>query len=52
MKNVAFLRVSTNNKELVNQKLAIFEYAHKRGMKISKFMEVKIPSKKRVDKHL
>jgi DNA invertase Pin-like site-specific DNA recombinase len=48
MKNIGYLRVSTDKQDLDNQKLAILEYARKRDMKVHKFIKMKISSKRSV----
>ncbi len=45
MKNIGYIRVSTDKQDLNNQKLAILEYASKREMKIHKFVETKVSSR-------
>jgi len=46
MKNVAYLRVSTDKQELDNQRLELLEYAQKEGFKIDSFTELQISSRK------
>ena len=48
MKNIGYLRVSTDKQDLDNQKLAILEYARKRDMKVHKFVRMKISSRRSV----
>lgn len=45
MKNIGYIRVSTDKQDLNNQKLAILEYASKREMKIHKFVKTKVSSR-------
>lgn len=51
LKTIAYLRVSTNSQDLTNQKLAIHEYVHKKSIKITEFIQVKVSSRKRKAKH-
>jgi DNA invertase Pin-like site-specific DNA recombinase len=46
MKTIAYLRVSTGGQELNNQRLAILDYAHRNNLKIDKFLEVQVSSRK------
>lgn len=46
MKNIAYLRVSTNTQELNNQKLAILEFARKEGFQIDAFVKTTISSRR------
>ena len=46
MKNIAYLRVSTNTQDLNNQKLAILDFAQKEGFKIDEFIEVSLSSRR------
>jgi DNA invertase Pin-like site-specific DNA recombinase len=46
MKNIAYLRVSKLTQEINSQKLAILDYAQKRGMKIHEFIEINISSRR------
>ncbi|MBF0465629.1 MAG: recombinase family protein [Nitrospirae bacterium] len=45
-KTVAYLRVSTGQQDLNNQKLELHEYAHKHNFKIDEFFEVEVSSRK------
>ena len=45
-KNIAYIRVSTDKQSLENQKHKILEYAHNNDMKIHKFLEIEISSRK------
>lgn len=42
---VAYIRVSTITQDCNNQKMAIYDYAHKNGITISKFIEVQASTK-------
>lgn len=46
MKNIGYLRVSTDKQDLNNQKLAIMEYARNNNIFIHKFEKVKISSRR------
>jgi len=46
MKNIAYLRVSKNTQDLDNQKIAIFDYAHKQNIRIDDFIELTVSSTK------
>lgn len=46
MLNIAYLRISKDNQDIDNQRFAILDYAHKRGIKIDKFFEISISSRK------
>lgn len=46
MKTIAYLRVSTGDQELNNQRLAILDYAHKSKIQIDQFLEKQISSRK------
>ncbi len=46
MKTVAYIRVSTGKQDLANQKLAILDYARKQNIRIRKFVEVQVSSRK------
>lgn len=46
MKNVAYLRVSTDQQDLNNQRLAILEYAHQQGIQIDQFIQSQMSSRK------
>ena len=49
MKNpqiIAYIRTSTNKQDNDNQKLEIYEYARKQGMKIDEVLQVQISSRK------
>lgn len=48
MKNIGYLRVSTDKQDLNNQKLAILEYARKKGIEIHDFKKMKISSKRSI----
>ncbi len=50
MKTVAYIRVSTNQQDLKNQKLEILEYAHKNNLAIDDFIEIEISSRKDIKK--
>jgi DNA invertase Pin-like site-specific DNA recombinase len=45
-KTVAYLRISTEQQDLKSQKLELHEYAHRNNIKINKFIEVEISSRK------
>ncbi len=45
-KIIAYIRTSTDKKELNNQKLAILEYAQKNNLKINEFVEIQMSSRK------
>ena len=47
MKTVAYLRVSTNEQDLSNQKLAILEFAHKQGINVDEFIETTISTRRK-----
>ena len=47
MKTVAYLRVSTNEQDLSNQKLAILEFAQKEGFNIDEFVETTISTRRK-----
>jgi len=47
MATTAYLRVSTGTQDLVNQKLAILEYARRKKFPINEFVEVQISSRKK-----
>ena len=51
-KTIAYLRVSTDNQDLNNQKLEIHEYAHKNGMSIDQWIDIKISSRKSTKERL
>jgi hypothetical protein len=46
MKNIAYLRVSKQEQDISNQRLAILDYAHKNRFKIHKFVELNISSRR------
>ncbi len=46
MKNIAYLRVSKQEQELNNQRLAILDYAHKNKIKIHEFVEIRISTRR------
>ena len=46
MKAIAYLRVSTNQRDLNNQKLEILDYANRNGFKVDEFIEIEISSRK------
>lgn len=48
MKTIAYLRISTGDQELNNQRLAILDYAHKNKIQIDMFLEKQISSRKTV----
>ena len=50
MKIIAYMRVSTDEQELKNQKLEILEYAQKNELKIHDFFEIKTSSRKSMEK--
>lgn len=41
-KTIAYLRISTQDQELDNQRLAILNYAHNNKLQIDEFLEKKI----------
>ena len=45
-KIIAYLRISTQEQDLNNQKLELHEYAHKNNFKIDEFIEIEISSRK------
>ena len=45
-KNVAYIRVSTEQQSLQNQKHKILEYAYNYDLKIDKFFEIEVSSRK------
>lgn len=45
-KTVAYLRVSTNQQDLKNQRYEILEYAQRNGMRVDEFIEVEMSSRK------
>ena len=45
-RTVAYLRVSTGKQDLENQKLEIFNHAHKNSVIVDEFIEVEISSQK------
>lgn len=45
-KNIAYIRVSSGKQSFQNQKYKILEYAHNHNIKIHKFFEIEINSKK------
>ena len=49
---IAYIRVSTDNQDLKNQKLEILEYASRNDMKIDEWMEIKISSRKTMKERL
>ncbi len=46
MKNIAYLRVSKQEQDLNNQRLAILDYAHKNKIKIHEFVELSISARR------
>ncbi len=48
MKTIAYLRVSTDQQELKNQKFAILEFCQKEGIQIDDWLEISISSRKSV----
>lgn len=46
MKNIAYLRVSKQEQDLDNQRLAILDYAHKNKVKIHEFVEFSISARR------
>lgn len=48
MKNriIGYLRVSTNQQDVANQRYSILEYAHRKDLKIKKFVSYKVSSRK------
>jgi DNA invertase Pin-like site-specific DNA recombinase len=46
VKTIAYLRISKDDQDVANQKLAIHDYAHQKKFKVDEFMEVKISSRK------
>ena len=45
-KIIAYLRISTNEQDLKNQKFELLEYSHKNNFKIDEFVEMEISSRK------
>ena len=45
-KYIAYIRVSTDKQTLDNQKHKILEYAHNQNIKINKFLEIEVSSRK------
>ncbi|MCH2045574.1 MAG: recombinase family protein, partial [Saprospiraceae bacterium] len=45
-KTIAYIRTSTNQQEINNQKLEILEYARKNDMKVDDFIQISISSRK------
>ncbi|MDA9818192.1 recombinase family protein [Flavobacteriaceae bacterium] len=45
-KIIAYLRISTNEQDLKNQKFELLEYSHKNNFKIDEFIETEISSRK------
>ncbi|MCF6777769.1 recombinase family protein [Thiotrichales bacterium 19X7-9] len=45
-KIIAYIRISTNNQDIQNQKLEIYEYARKHNLQIDQFIEVEASTKK------
>lgn len=46
MKTVAYLRVSKDTQDVKNQRLAILEFAQKENLKVDRFMELTVSSRK------
>jgi DNA invertase Pin-like site-specific DNA recombinase len=46
MKNIAYLRVSKQEQDLNNQRLAILDYAHKNKIKIHEFVEISVSTRR------
>jgi DNA invertase Pin-like site-specific DNA recombinase len=46
MKTVAYLRVSTGSQDLVNQKLAVLDYARRQRFTVDQFVEAQVSSRK------
>ncbi len=46
MKTVAYLRISTGEQELDNQRLAILDYAHRHRLQIDEFLEIQASSRR------
>lgn len=46
MKNLGYLRVSTNEQELDSQRLALLDYAHKQGLQIDQFIRSQASSRR------
>ena len=46
MRTVAYLRVSTNNQDLDQQRLAILDYAHRNHLTIDEFVKVEVSSRR------
>lgn len=46
MKTIAYLRISTNDQELKNQRLAILDYAQHHRLQIDHFLEIQASSRK------
>ncbi len=51
-KNVAYIRVSTEQQSLQNQKHKILEYAYNYDLKIDKFFEIEVSSRKEQEERL
>ena len=51
-KTVAYLRVSTDNQDLNNQKLEILEYADMNGLKVDQWVDIKVSSRKSTKERL
>ena len=50
MQTVAYLRVSTGDQDLANQKLAILEYARSKRFTVDRFIQVQLSSRRRKQK--
>jgi DNA invertase Pin-like site-specific DNA recombinase len=46
MKTVAYLRVSTGSQDLVNQKMAVLDYARRQRFTVDQFVEAQVSSRK------
>jgi DNA invertase Pin-like site-specific DNA recombinase len=48
MSNIAYLRISKDSQDIDNQRFALLDYAHRRRIKIDKFIEISISSRKSI----
>ena len=48
MSNIAYLRISKDGQDIDNQRFALLDYAHRRSIKIDKFIEISISSRKSI----
>ena len=46
MKTIAYLRVSTTNQDLDQQRLTILDYAHRHRITVDEFVSVEVSSRK------